>query len=149
MFDSDLDEQIKACEDKIKALKASKEKQNQKHKALEKLNKEINKLCAEKHITLEDLYTSQSDQIEKWIKKVVKQNPDSKFCLSLKRLLQNSKTTTNKAQKSKNTKDKLEVGVYENPSSKERIEKIKRNPKQLDNWIEEHGLSTVKAWKVS
>jgi hypothetical protein len=45
-------------------------------------------------------------------------------------------------------KPKLEVGRYKNPATHEIIEKIKRNPRQLEDWINEYGFETVRTWKV-
>jgi len=46
-------------------------------------------------------------------------------------------------------KPKLAVGTYRNPATQEKVEKIKRNPRQLDQWIEEYGFQTVRTWKIS
>lgn len=40
----------------------------------------------------------------------------------------------------------LRVGVYKNPNTGETIEKTKRTPKQLEQWIIEHGLKEVISW---
>lgn len=148
MLDINLDEQIKLYEKKIKALKLSKKEQDKKFETIEELNSYIARFCEKKEVTLGDVYASQASDIEKWIKSLAKNNADSRFYLNLKRHFQSVGSASNKTKKKPNLKPRLEVGVYQHPSTKEQIEKIKRNPKQLDNWIEEHGLDTVKTWKV-
>ena len=45
-------------------------------------------------------------------------------------------------------KPKLAIGRYKNPATHETIEKIKRNPRQLEDWINEYGFETVRTWKM-
>lgn len=66
-----------------------------------------------------------------------------KYSVVMRRLTGDIKTVTT----TKTTEPKLLVGVYRNPHTGEAIEKIKRNPKPLDQWIEEYGFDTVAGWK--
>lgn len=147
MLDTNLDEQIKLYEKKIKELKLSKKEQEKKLETIEELNNYIARFCEKKDINLEDVYASQTSDIEKWIKSLAKNNADSRFYLNLKKHFQSSVSTSNKVKKKISSKPRLEIGVYEHPQTKEKVEKIKRNPKQLDDWIEEYGLDTVQTWK--
>jgi len=45
-------------------------------------------------------------------------------------------------------KPKLAVGRYKNPATHETVEKIKRNPRQLEDWINEYGFEVVRTWKI-
>jgi hypothetical protein len=44
---------------------------------------------------------------------------------------------------------KLPTGTYRNPFSGERVEKKRRNPRQLDAWVEEFGFTEVRSWLKS
>ena len=73
------------------------------------------------------------------------------FILSLKRHFEKALSKDGrKVAKKPSTlpKPKLAVGTYKNPATNEKVEKIKRNPRQLDQWIEEYGFQTVRTWKV-
>lgn len=148
MLGTNLDEQIKLYEKKIKALKESQKEQEKKFETIDELNDYIARFCEKKDIGLEYVYASQASSIEKWIKSLAKNNADSRFYLNLKKHFQSSAATSAKAKRKPSLKPRLEIGVYQHPQNKEKIEKIKRNPKQLDNWIEEYGLDTVQAWKL-
>lgn len=146
MQDNNLDAQIKMYEKKIQALKSVKEEQDKKLKQVKKLEKQINELCKEHKVSLDDIFYAQSDSIEKWIKNLSKQTPDAKIITNLKKYLH--KKPLSRSKKPADNKPKLAVGTYQNPNSKEKVEKIKRNPKTLENWIEEYGFDTVQSWKI-
>ncbi len=147
MKNHNLEAQIKMYEDKIQTLKNIKIEQEKKSKAIKKLEKNIQEQCKENSIDIENLYLAQADAIEKWIKKLSKEAPEEKIISNLYKYFKKA-PVANKSKKALPDTPKLAVGVYQNPHSKEKIEKIKRNPKALENWLEEYGFDTVQNWKI-
>lgn len=145
ILNEDLDKQIQSYQEKIRELENKKLEQDKKIKTLEELNAYIEKYTHEYSISLDELYESQSDSIEKWIISMSKQESDFAIYDSLQKHFQK---TPAKPKKSQVNKPRLIIGQYKNPFTQESIEKIKRNPKKLDDWIEEYGLDTVQSWKV-
>lgn len=145
IFNENLDKQIQGYQEKIKELEAKKLEQESKIKALTELNAYIEKYTHDHSISLDEIYESQSKSIEKWIISMSKQESDFAIYDSLQKHFQK---TPAKPKKNQVNKPRLIIGQYKNPFTQESIEKIKRNPKKLDDWIEEYGLDTVQSWKI-
>lgn len=145
ILNKDLDKQIQSYQEKIRELEAKKLEQDKKIKALEELNAYIEKYTHAQLISLNELYESQSKSIEKWIVSMGKQESSCDLYHALQKHFQKTPT---KPKKKPINKPRLLIGQYKSPFTQESIEKIKRNPKKLDDWIEEYGLETVQSWKV-
>lgn len=152
-LDLDIDKQIKKHQQKIEELEALRISHEKKLEGIKEFDDEIKRLCNNNSLTEAELYVSRSEQIEKWIVSLAKQNNPSSIYHNLakhfSRSAARSTARSGKATKKKSTlpKPRLEVGVYEHPFTHERIEKKRRNPRQLDDWIKEHGIATVRTWK--
>ncbi len=150
-FASDIDKQIQQHQKKIEELEVMKKAQAKKLEGLKEFDEQIKRLCNQNSLSEEELYVSRSEQIENWLTGMAKEENPSSIYMNLKRHFEKSLSKDGrKAAKKVSTlpKPKLAVGTYKNPATNEKVEKIKRNPRQLDQWIEEYGFQTVRTWKV-
>ena len=150
VFATDIDKQIQQHQQKIQELEKLKVDQEKKFEGIKEFDVQIKRLCNQNSLTEEELYVSRADQIEAWITGMAKSEAPSSIYNNLKKHFEKALARGGKAdKKSSLPKPKLAVGVYQNPTTNEKIEKIKRNPRQLDEWISEYGFEIVKTWKIS
>lgn len=149
-FAGDIDKQILQHQQKIVELEQLKKDQEKKLEGLQEFDAYIKRLCNESSLTESELYVSRSEQIEAWITAMAKEAAPSSIYASLKRHFEKAiaKDSRKTEKKSSLPKPKLPIGIYQNPATNEKVEKIKRNPRQLDQWIEEYGFQMVRTWKV-
>lgn len=151
VFDLDIDKQIKQYQQKIQELEQQRVAYEQKLEGFKKFDVAITQLCQENSLTEYELYVSRSERIEEWIINMAKQENPSSIYLNLRRHFSRIVPRSVKVKDSSESslpKPKLEVGTYRNPATHEKVEKIKRNPRLLDEWIEQYGFATVRTWKV-
>lgn len=149
VFDAEIDKQIRRLEDEILQLEQQRLDNAKKIEGIQEFDAIITRLCEEKSLTENELYVSRSEQIEEWITGMAKQTHPSSIYLNLtKHFARRGPRATKPKKESSLPKPRLAVGTYEHPYTKERIEKVKRNPRLLDEWINEHGLAIVRTWKV-
>ena len=152
VFDIDIDKQIKQHQQKIQELEQLRKDQEHKLEGLKEFDVTIKRLCNQNRLTEEELYVSRSEQIEAWLVGMAKQDNPSSIYNNLKKHFARTAPRGPKAVKteieSSLPKPKLPVGTYRNPATQEKVEKIKRNPRQLDEWIELHGFAVVRTWKI-
>ncbi|MAK92835.1 MAG: hypothetical protein CMI08_17065 [Oceanospirillaceae bacterium] len=154
VFDIDIDKQIKQHQQKIQELEELRKSQEKKLEGIKEFETVIKRLCNQNSLTENELYVSRSEQIEAWILAMAKEETPSSIYANLKKHFARTAPRGPRAAASKPEKEstlpkpKLPVGSYRNPATQERVEKIKRNPKQLDQWIEEHGFAVVRTWKI-
>lgn len=149
VFENDIDKNIQQLHMQIEELEQLKKDQHKKFEGIEEFDTVIKRLCNQNSLTEEELYVSRSEMIESWIVGMAKeQNPSSIYGNLRKHFERRINRGEKKEKKSTLPKPTLPVGEYRNPATQEKIQKIKRNPKQLDNWIAEFGLEIVKTWKV-
>ncbi|UTW47132.1 hypothetical protein [Bacterioplanoides sp. SCSIO 12839] len=154
VFATDIDKQIQQHQQKIEELEKLKVDQEQKFEGIKEFDVQIKRLCNQNSLTENELYVSRSEQIEAWLISMAKADAPSSIYKNLKKhfekVIAREARNGGKAEKvSSLPKPKLAVGVYQNPATSEKVEKIKRNPRQLDEWIAEYGFEIVKTWKVS
>lgn len=153
VFDIDIDKQIKEHQKKIEELESLRKSQEKKLEGIKEFETVIKRLCNQSSLTEEELYVSRSEQIENWIVGMGKQdNPSSIYANLRKHFARTAprgpRAKQEKEKESSLPKPKLPVGTYRNPATQEKVEKIKRNPRQLDQWIEQHGFAVVRTWKI-
>ncbi len=149
IFDFDIDKQIKQYQQKIQELEGQRQLHAQKIEGIKEFGDAITRICNQNNLTEEELYVSRSEQIEQWILGMSRQsNPSFIYQNLLKHFGKVATKGANKEEKKASSlpTPKLPVGVYEHPFTHEKVEKIKRNPRQLDQWIDEHGFATVRTW---
>lgn len=151
MFIQDIDRKIEDYKKEIAKLEANRALQAKKAEGFVEFAKTIDQFCEQYGVSEEELFLSQSDRLLSVVKSLSKRQPRPDFIFELKtyfvRLAQREGMTKKTAPK-KVSGPRLEVGSYRNPTTGETVEKIKRNPKQLDQWLAEYGLAKVQSWKV-
>jgi|TARA_R110001592_G_scaffold92995_3_gene270397 hypothetical protein len=150
ILDNDIDKRIQQHQQKIVELEQMKKEHEKKLKGLEAFGVEIKRLCEQNDLSESELYVSRSEQIENWILEMSRQESPLPIYNSLRKHFERAGVRSGKREKKiVQPKPKLEVGTYRNPNTNESVDKIKRNPRQLDQWIAEFGMDTVKTWKES
>lgn len=156
-FDSDIDKQISGFHQKIKELEELKVLQAQKLESIKEFQDMVQRLTNQYGVEEGELYVARSMQILEWIKGMSRMSDKPSIYSNLKdhfekvaRLEERKGAKSGKisSKKSINTEPKLIVGTYRNPATGENIEKIKRTPKGLMEWVMDHGFETVSSWKV-
>lgn len=149
----ELDKEIELHKKKIAELEQLKLDQEKKIEGFVEFDQTIKRLCNNMALTEAELYVSRGDQIISWIEALGQNERPGRIYETLKKhfekvLKKEARKDGKKEKISTLPKPKLEVGRYKNPATHEIIEKIKRNPRQLEDWINEYGFETVRTWKV-
>lgn len=113
--------------------------------------------CVQKYgLSESELFVAKSEAIVAWIKAGAKAGSEPPlYWKNLKEyfaevLAKEKKTGRGKASGKKAASLKLATlptGVYRNQFNGDVVEKKRRNPKQLDVWVEEFGFSEVLSWR--
>ncbi|GGX64759.1 hypothetical protein [Saccharospirillum salsuginis] len=152
MIDQDLDQKIKEHEAKIEELRQQKEAQAKRMEGFEKYDDQIRDLFDEYGISEYDVFTMRAGAIVEWIKAQGKKSDKPEFYEELQTYFARVNGAKSGKRKGKSAKassgPKLAIGWYEHPQTGERIEKKRRNPKTLDQWVEEFGAEEVQNWLV-
>lgn len=154
VFDIDIDKQIKEHQKKIQELESLRKSHEKKLEGIAEFDTVIKRLCNQNSLTEDELFVSRSEQIEAWILGMAKQDNPSSIYNNLKKHFARTAPRGARAGKPEKEKEsslpkpKLPVGTYRNPATQEKVEKIKRNPRQLDQWIDLHGFAVVRTWKI-
>lgn len=150
-----IEQQIAEHQAKIEALQEQMAQAERKKEGVIAFDKALVNLAAEYQMEEEELYVARAEQIVDWLVGQLNDEDAPDYIKSLKarvaRALKKGGETprrTRRASSAKPEEPKLEVGHYRNPYTGGTVEKKKRNPKQLNQWIEEHGLEEVKKWKI-
>ncbi|MCH9692722.1 MAG: hypothetical protein K0U59_11795 [Gammaproteobacteria bacterium] len=157
-----IEQQIAQHQAQIQQLEEQRMLVERKKQAVIAFDKALVNLAAEYSVEETDMYVARGDQMVDWLLSQLDDEGAPEFVQSLKTRMarqikregeggrrtrrSNNKARVNGSQKP--IEPKLETGHYQNPYTGATVEKKKRNPKSLTQWIEEHGLETVKAWKV-
>lgn len=157
-----IEQQIAQHQAQIQQLEEQRVLVERKKQAIIAFDKALINLAAEYSVEESDLYVARGDQIVDWLLGQLEDENTPEYIQSLKTRMARQlkreadtprrgrrpvgKTQANGSQKP--AEPKLETGHYQNPYTGTTLEKKKRNPKALSQWIEEHGLETVKGWKL-
>jgi hypothetical protein len=149
----ELDKEIELHKKKIAELEQLKIDQEKKIEGFTEFDQTIKRLCNQMALTEAELYVSRGDQILDWIQSLGKTENPGRIYEGLKKhfekaLKKDGRKEERKEKVSSLPKPTLPVGRYKNPATHEGIEKIKRNPRQLDEWINEYGFEVVRTWKI-
>ncbi|MFD1218262.1 MULTISPECIES: hypothetical protein [Microbulbifer] len=150
-----IEQQIAEHQAKIEQLQQEMAQVERKKEGVIAFDKALVNLAAEYEMAEEEFFVARADQIVEWLigQLDAEEEPDyirtlkSRVARHLKRG-DSPRRGARAAKSSKPAEPKLETGHYRNPYTNATIEKKKRNPKQLNQWVEEHGLETVKTWKI-
>ena len=153
----ELDKEIELHKKKIAELEQLKIDQEKKIEGFTEFDQTIKRLCNQMALTEAELYVSRGDQILDWIQNLGKTENPGRIYEGLKKHFEkalkkdgrkDARKDSAKEKVSSLPKPKLSIGRYKNPATHEAVEKIKRNPRQLDEWINEYGFEIVRTWKV-
>lgn len=141
-----FDALIEQKQKEIEQLQKQKEAELQRQEGLRQLDEKFAGFYSEFSLTEEHFFSFKQKEIEKWIKSEARSENPSAIVDALNAYFSRYDGKKKKAPVA--TGPKLKVGKYRNPNTGEVIEKIKRNPKPLDHWIDEEGFDTVASWLV-
>ncbi|WP_237067506.1 hypothetical protein [Microbulbifer guangxiensis] len=149
-----IEQQIAEHQAKIEELQEQMARAERKKEGVIAFDKALVNIAAEHQMEEEELYVARGERIVEWLVSQLSDEDAPDFVKTLKarvaRSLKRQGETPRRTRRAtaKSSEPKLETGHYRNPYTGATIEKKKRNPKQLNQWIEEHGLETVKEWKI-
>ena len=149
-----IEQQIAEHQAKIEELQEQKAQAERKKMGVIAFDKALVNLAAEYQMAEEELYVARAEQIVEWLVSQLDDADAPDYIQTLKarvaRALKKSDSPrrARRTASNKPSEPKLETGHYRNPYNGATIEKKKRNPKQLNQWVEEHGLEKVKEWKI-
>ncbi|MFI2812985.1 MULTISPECIES: hypothetical protein [Microbulbifer] len=150
-----IEQQIAEHQAKIEELQEQMARAERKKDGVIAFDKALVNLSAEYQMDEEEFFVARGEAIVNWLVAQLDDEDAPEYVQTLKarvaRSLKRNGEAPKRGRKAANGKasePKLEVGHYRNPYTGGTVEKKKRNPKQLNQWIEEHGLETVKEWKI-
>lgn len=150
-----IEQQIAEHQARIEELQEQRAQAERKKEGVIAFDKALVNLAAEYQMEEEELYVARAEQIVDWLVGQLDDEDAPDYIKTLKarvaRVLKKGGESPRRARRTtaaKSAEPKLEVGHYRNPYTGGTLEKKKRNPKQLNQWVEEHGLETVKEWKI-
>jgi hypothetical protein len=149
-----IEQQIAEHQAKLEALQGEMARVERKKEGVIAFDKALVNLAAEYDMAEEEFFVARSEEIVNWLVGQLNDDNAPDFVQSLKarvaRTLKrgDSASRTRKITAKKPSEPKLETGHYRNRFTGATVEKKKRNPKALNDWIAEHGLDEVKTWKI-
>lgn len=152
-LDKDYDQQIAELRRKMEELETLKNMHVRKLEGVQRFQDLVATLVRDFGLTEHELFVARADAIVAWVRASAKDGSEPP--LYWKQLKDYFATVLEKEQKGGKRGGKKEsalkeptlpTGVYRNPLSGERVEKKRRNPKQLDVWVEEFGFTEVRSW---
>ncbi len=151
-----IEQKIAEHQAKIEELQQQMARAERKKEGAIAFDKALINLAAEYDMVEEEFFVVRGEEIVNWLVGQLNDEnaPDfvqtlkARVARSLKREGDAPRRTTRRAAASKSSEPKLDTGHYRNPYTGATVEKKKRNPKQLNDWIAEHDLETVKGWKI-
>lgn len=150
-LDKDYDKQISDLRRKMEELETLKNMHVKKLEGVNRFQELMGQLVKEFGLSESELFVARSESIVAWIKASGKDDPPL-FWRQLKEyfaaVIEKESKPSKRGPKNKDpiNNPTLPTGMYRNPFSGEKVEKKRRNPKMLDNWIEEFGFTEVRSW---
>lgn len=149
----DYDSQIADLRRKMEELETLKNMHVKKLEGVQRFQEMLAQICKEYGMSEGELFVSRADAIVAWIKANGKDEPPlywqqlkEYFAGVIAKDAKPGKRGAKKKEKDPINNPVLPTGTYRNPFSGEKIEKKRRNPKQLDNWVDEFGFTEVRSW---
>ena len=153
-LEKDYDKQISDLRRKMEEIETLKNMHVKKLEGVQRFQDLVATLVRDFGLSEHELFVARSEAIVAWVKASGKEGGEPP--LYWRHLKEYFAAVIEKEQKpgKRGGKKKpdpinnptLPTGIYRNPFSNEKIEKKRRNPKQLDNWIEEFGFTEVRSW---
>ncbi|SHF19921.1 hypothetical protein SAMN04487965_1609 [Microbulbifer donghaiensis] len=150
-----IEQQIAEHQARIEELQEQMARAERKKEGVIAFDKALVNLAAEYQMDERELYVARGEQIVEWLVSQLNDEDAPDYVQTLKarvaRTLKKGSEAPRRARRvsaNGSSEPKLEVGHYRNPYTGGTVEKKKRNPKQLNQWVEEHGLEIVKEWKI-
>lgn len=154
-LNQDYDQQIADLRRKMEEIETLKNMHVKKLEGVQRFQDFVATLVRDYGMTESELFVTRADAIVEWIKAAGKGSGEQP--LFWQQLRDHFATVASKPARgagqrgAKKEKDPinnptLPTGVYRNPLTGERVEKKRRNPKQLDSWIDEFGFTEVRSW---
>lgn len=155
MFDKDFDKEISEYKKRIAELEEMKVAAARRDEGFEKFQASIISVFEEYGLSEYDLFLMKSVKISEWLQHLGQAEEKPAVFEELKayfgKLYAKEQGKAEKAKPEKKSRKKgpdfkLAIGIYTNPFTNETVEKKRRNPKQLDEWLEEFGGEEVASW---
>jgi len=152
-LDKDYDKQIADLRKKMEELETLKTMHVKKLEGVQRFQELIAQLVKDFSLSESELFVVRSEAIVAWIKASGKDDPPlywrqlkEYFAGVIEKEQKPGKRAGKKKEKDPINNPTLPTGVYRNPFNNVKIEKKRRNPRQLDEWIAEFGFTEVRSW---
>ncbi|MFZ5724129.1 MAG: hypothetical protein ACOY33_10780 [Pseudomonadota bacterium] len=153
-LEKDYDQQIAELRRRMDELEQLKNMHVRKLEGVQRFQELVATLVRDFGLTEHELFVARADAIVEWIKAGTKGGGEPPlYWQQLRDYFATAGTKAARGPKRGAKKEKdplnnptLPTGVYRNPLTGERIEKKRRNPKQLDVWVDEFGFTEVRSW---
>ena len=151
-LEQDYDKQIAELLRKKEELERLKTMHVKKLEGVQRFQDLVAQLVKEFGLSESELFVTRADAIVSWIKASGKDEPPvywrhlRDYFAAVIEKEQKPAKRGGKAAKDPINNPTLPTGVYRNPLSGEKVEKKRRNPRQLDEWIAEFGFTEVRSW---
>ncbi|WP_250459393.1 hypothetical protein [Microbulbifer litoralis] len=149
-----IEQKIAEHQAMIEELQEQKAQAERKKEGVIAFDKALVNIAAEYQMEEEELYVARGEEVVEWLVSQLNDEDAPDYVQTLKARVARAMKKGDSPRRGRRTtsaksgEPKLEVGHYRNPYTGGTLEKKKRNPKQLNQWIEEYGLDEVKAWKI-
>ncbi|MCO1334621.1 DNA binding protein [Microbulbifer sp. OS29] len=151
-----LEQQIAEHQARIEELQEQMAQAERKKDGVIAFDKALVNLAAEHQMEEDEFFVARGQQIVEWLVAQLNEDEPADYVQTLKarvaRHLKKEGDSPRRGRRAapaaKAAEPKLETGHYRNPYTGATVEKKKRNPKALSQWIDEYGLDTVKEWKI-
>ena len=145
----DIDQQIEEHQALIAKLEAEKQDRLKKMEGIEAFQKTMSDIAQQYRVSERELLLPKQGMIAEWIIGMAKdefppqlyRDLESHFARRIK-----AGQKTRKAKKPASNEPKVPTGLYVNPETGKSVEKIKRSPRMLLDWINEYGVERVLTW---
>lgn len=146
-----IENEIAALRDRLAQLELKKAEEEKRLEGLRKLDQSVADFERQYGLETGALFEARAAQLVAWVKAQGKRGDRPAVYDQLRDYFASSARSEGKKgagrKRGRRPEALLTVGSYRNPTTGEVVEKIKRNPKLLDQWIAQHGVEAVRGWK--
>ena len=152
-LENEYDKQLAELRRKMAELETLKTMHVKKLEGVQRFQDLMAQLVKEYGMSESELFVARSESIVNWIKASGKDEPPlfwrqlkEYFAAVIEKEQKPAKRGGKKKEKDPINNPTLPTGVYRSPFTNEKVEKKRRNPRQLDEWIAEFGFTEVRSW---
>lgn len=152
-LEHDYDKQLAELRRKMEELETRKTMHVKKLEGVQRFQDLVATMVRDYGLSESELFVARAEAIVAWVKAAGKDSSEPPlYWQQLKDyfavIIEKEQKPARRGAKKKDAVNHptLPTGIYRNPLNGEKVEKKRRNPKQLDNWVAEFGFTEVRSW---